>query len=115
MKFEFADLIAEYSLPFKLISKGEGYHDQDNGGRWVEGEGSKTDEEGILVPLPSKLVMDSGGTLTTKDRLLIITKAIPLKAECDFQNASYTVFEETDWNDYADFYKYVLKHSSQKK
>lgn len=115
MPFEVADMIREYSLPFELVTRSEGSFDQENAGRWTPGEDVKTMEQGALIPLPTKIIYDSGGALTTKDRHLFITKPVPIGSECHFKNDIYVVQGETDWGDYADAYKYILKNSSQKK
>ena len=108
MIFEFADLINDFSISFKLsVPSEKGYYDA---GEWVQPKSITTDEEGALIPLSSKLIYDSGGKYTRKDRQLIILKKIPLKAKVLYNEATYHVEEELPYEDFADFNVYVLRH-----
>src|SRR6478735_12515658 len=94
------ELIDNYSLPFTLITTSLGYHDQDNGGRWVPGvEAPPQQAEGIIIPLKSKLIYDSGGKLTTEDRQLICLMQLSKGDVCIVKDKKYTVLEETDWSE----------------
>ncbi|WP_426578890.1 hypothetical protein P5490_000010 [Bacillus altitudinis] len=72
-KFSFMKLIEKYSVTFDLVVQSAG--DYDNLGRWQDGEAITTTQKGALVVLPSQLIYQSGGRLTTLDRQLYISKA----------------------------------------
>ncbi|TES45659.1 hypothetical protein [Shouchella lehensis] len=110
------ELINSYSVSFKVILPSTGYHDQHNGGRWVPGlDGPSQQAEGMVIPLKSNLIYDSGGKLTTEDRQLVCLFKLKKGDICMVKDKKYTVLEETDWSEYADYYRYTLKYSSQSK
>ncbi|WP_305961053.1 hypothetical protein [Bacillus safensis] len=108
-KFSFMKLIEKYSVTFDLVVQGAG--DYDNLGRWKDGEAITTTQKGALVVLPSQLIYQSGGRLTTLDRQLYISKAveIPLKSKVIYKGATYHVESMNPFEDYADFNSYILK------
>ncbi|MFB8733891.1 hypothetical protein ACEQPO_08035 [Bacillus sp. SL00103] len=84
--------------------------DYDDLGRWQDGE-SITTKRGALVVLPSQLIYQSGGRLTTFDRQLYINKSveIPLKSKVIYKGSRYHVESMNPFEDYADFNSYILK------
>ncbi|WP_426005355.1 hypothetical protein [Bacillus sp. DWP3-1] len=108
-QFNFMKLIDKYSVTFDLIVQSEG--DYDDIGRWQDGEPITTTQKGALVVLPSQLIYQSGGRLTTFDRQLYISKSveIPLKSKVIYKGSSYHVESTNPFEDYADFNSYILK------
>ncbi|WP_144472007.1 hypothetical protein [Bacillus pumilus] len=108
-KFNFMKLIEKYSVTFDLIVQSAG--DYDDLGQWKDGESITTTQKGALVVLPSQLIYQSGGRLTTFDRQLYISKSveIPLKSKVIYKESSYHVESMNPFEDYADFNSYILK------
>ncbi|BBP87476.1 hypothetical protein BsIDN1_10940 [Bacillus safensis] len=86
-QFNFMKLIDKYSVTFDLIVQSAG--DYDDLGRWQDGESITTTQRGALVVLPSQLIYQSGGRLTTFDRQLYISKSveIPLKSKVIYKGS----------------------------
>ncbi|MCP1147391.1 hypothetical protein [Bacillus sp. 1735sda2] len=108
-QFNFIKLIDKYSVTFDLIVQSAG--DYDDLGRWQDSESITTTQKGALVVLPSQLIYQSGGRLTTFDRQLYISKSveIPLKSKVIYKESSYHVESMNPFEDYADFNSYILK------
>ncbi|MDQ0816068.1 hypothetical protein QF033_000646 [Bacillus pumilus] len=109
-QFNFEKLIDKYSVTFDLVvQSSEG--DYDDLGRWQDGEAITTTQKGALVVLPSQLIYQSGGRLTTFDRQLYINKSvkIPPKSKVIYKGSTYHVESMNPFEDYADFNSYILK------
>ena len=108
-QFNFKRLIDKYSVMFELVIQDEGGYDEL--GRWQDGEAVTTTQKGALVVVPSQLIYQSGGRLTTFDRQLYISKSveIPLKAKVIYKGNTYHVESMNPFEDYADFNSYILK------
>ncbi|MBY8913309.1 hypothetical protein KY305_11215 [Bacillus sp. YC2] len=107
-QFYFQDLITEYAVLFTLTTPADEGH-YDDLGRWVSGESAISVESGALIPLPTQLIYQSGGRLTSYDRQLYINKNIPLKSRIEYDGVTYDVESKIPYSDYADFDSYILK------
>lgn len=66
--------------------------------------------KGALVPLPHRVIYQSGGRLTEADRQLYsLDPNIPLKSKITYHGMKYQVESKTPYSDYADFTTYTLK------
>jgi hypothetical protein len=117
MKFyQFKKLIEKYSVSFTL-EKAENKDpstltadDYDAQGNYIGGSNPPVAAVGALVPLPQRLVYQSGGRLTEADRTLYSTDhEIPLKSKITYRGLVYHVESKTPFEDYADFTQYTLK------
>jgi hypothetical protein len=109
-KFEFGDLLAEYSLPLTMLQSGTPGHFDDNG-EWVPGSDyTEVPITGALIPFSQNQIYQSGGRLTDSDRQLLIGKSdIPAKTVIVHAGQKYSVEGKTPYEDYADFTAYKLK------
>ena len=110
--YNFTRLIRKYSVPFCLHRKQGDYV----AGKWTESGEAKQEMRGAIVPMSDRKIYDSGGTYTTQDRELYLTKRL----ECDlseyqveYNGNTYTVEEQQNFEDYADVAVYALKAVSK--
>ena len=111
--YNFTRLIQKYSLDFTVHQKKGGEY---VAGKWVDGEPVVTPMRGAVVPLSEKKIYDSGGTYTTQDRELYLTRRLDgdLSAlTVCFKGNTYAVEESRNFEDYADVAVYVLKWISK--
>ena len=111
--YNFKRLIEKYSVTFSLIREAGGKY---VGGKYVKGEAVTEEMRGAIVPMSDSKVYGSGGTYTTKDRELYLTK--PLTGSLSEYRVShkgelYAVESGRNYEDYADVSVYVLKHQSK--
>lgn len=113
MMYCFERLINKYGVTNAVIfaqMETEGHYDDDTG-KWVkpQTETSETPLTCVIVPMSTKMVTDSGGRYTTNDRQLYTRTRLQEKQTVKYRGVSYTVEEETDYTEYADFFVYVIK------
>lgn len=106
--YNFTRLIRKYSVTFTLKQKSGSYVY----GKWVEGVPKTTEMRGAIVPMKARKVYGSGGTYTTQDRELYLTK--PLTGVLSdysvvYKGNTYAVEESLIFEDYADVAVYALK------
>lgn len=107
--YNFDRLIDKYSVDFTLVSIAEGSY---IGGKYVGDVSTETACREAIVPMPDNKIYQSGGAITTQDRLLIMRSPItePLKnAKVRYKGNTYKIEQSTDYSDYADVYIYTLK------
>ncbi len=119
--FEFKDLIDKYSVKFTIEYpsappsevSGNDLEDYDLLGNAIENNGGTPGviiEEGALIPLPARVIYQSGGRLTEADRMLYSTNHnIPNKSKILYKGLTYHVESKTPYEDYADFSQYTCK------
>ena len=110
--YNFTRLIRKYSVTFCLHRTQGGYV----AGKWEEGGEAVKEMCGAIVPISDRKIYDSGGTYTTQDRELYLTK--PLHGDLSeyqviYKGNTYTVEEQRDFEDYADVAVYTLKYVSK--
>lgn len=105
--YNFVRLINKYSNTFELITESEGAYVN---GKWQAGLATVTEMEGAIIPLSESKIYQSGGTLKKTDRQLYTTTPITdLNAKIRYKGKTYSIEEDTNWEDYADAYFYILK------
>lgn len=107
--YNFRRLITKYSVPFTLVTYGEGKYVN---GKYVKGEKAELAATGAIVPMAMRKIYQSGGTLKTTDRQLYMKTPIPVPldgTQAVYNGRTYEIEEETDFNDYADAYIYTLR------
>lgn len=110
--YNFARLIRKYSVTFCLHRTQGGFI----GGKWEDGGEIVTEMRGAIVPLSEKKIYGSGGTYSTQDRELYLTKPLtaPLSAlKVVYNTNTYAVEEGRNFEDYADVAVYTLKWLSK--
>lgn len=108
----FDNLIDEYSVDFTLLTYSEDSKGSFVGGKYVEGEATEIACRGAVLPYADSKIYQSGGTITTKDRQLIMRTAIPFSlkgAKVKYKGDVYSIEQSTDYGDYASVYIYALK------
>lgn len=109
----FGDLIEEFSVEFEMLfpSEAEPTQKYDDLGKPI-----KTDNPvpimavGALIPLPQKVIYESGGRLTESDRQLYsLNHDIPHKTKIYYGGVTYHVESKTPYHPYSDFSLYILK------
>ena len=111
--YNFTKLIKKYSVDFTLVQIQDGAYIS---GRWVAGGEVKTEMRGAIVPLSDRKVYSSGGTYTSQDRQLFLTKPLngSLSAFRVIHNKNtYAVEDGRNFEDYADVAVYTLKWVSK--
>lgn len=107
--YDFTDLIERHSVPFEVLSYGDGSY---VGGKWQSGSESVSEANGAILPLAERKIYHSGGTYTTQDRNLYMNSPIEgalKELKVRYQGNIYSVEEETDYPPYSGTYIYVLK------
>ena len=106
--YNFARLIKKYSVTFCLHRTQGSFV----GGRWLYGGEIVKEMRGAIVPLSERKVYGSGGTYTTQDRELYLSKPLsgPLSSlKVVYKGNVYTIEEGKNYEDYADVATYTLK------
>lgn len=71
---------------------------------------SPAQEQGALIPLPQRVIYQSGGRLTEADRMLYsLNHDIPPKSKIAYEGFTYHVESKTPYKEFADFSQYTLK------
>lgn len=110
--YQFRDLIRRYSVPFEVEVTTEGAYNEL--GEYVEGVTTLEPYRAALIPLSSQVIYQSGGRLDERDRQLIKTGApLALGSHIRYKGRRYKVETWTEFEDYADFNTYLLKHLSE--
>jgi hypothetical protein len=114
--YSFKRLIKKYTVPFILernvVKKrseitAANYNAQ---GKFIEPTIVPENAEGALIPFPAKVIYQSGGRLTEKDRTLYsLDFNIPEKSKIIYKGDVYHVESYTPYEDFADFRVYTLK------
>ncbi len=107
--YDFTRLLCKYSVTFQLVRKTGGEY---VGGKWVEGETVTTTMKGAITPYTESKIYQSGGVLTTKDRVLYLVRHLeaPLTGlEVIYGGNVYSVQNGADYGDYGTVATYTLK------
>jgi len=114
--YNFKRLINKYTVPFVLerniVKKRSEITaaDYDAQGRYIEPVIVPENAKGAIVPLPNRVIYQSGGRLTEKDRTLYsLDNNIPEKSKVRYKGDVYHVESYTPYEDFADFTVYTLK------
>ena len=112
--YNFKRLIDKYATSFQLIRESGGKY---VGGKWTAGNKVTEEWRGAIVPMSDAKVYGSGGTYTTKDRELYLTK--PLTGSLSeyrviHKDDEFAVENGRNYEDYADVAVYVLKYQSKR-
>lgn len=110
--FDFSDLIADFSLPIKVILSASGStgHYDDKTGEWVPPDpADPIDTSGAVIPYSANEIYQSGGRLTKSDRQLIINMDLPMKSIVICSGQKYSVEQVIPYSEYAAFNQYELK------
>lgn len=106
--YNFKRLIKKYSVDFCLHrTQGQYVH-----GKWVAGGELVKNMRGAIVPMSLKKVYHSGGTYTTDDRELYLSKPLELPLsdlKVVYKGNIYSVEQGRDFDEYADVATYNLK------
>lgn len=111
--YDFTRLINKYSTDFTLITPSEGVYE---GGVYKDGEAVHTALRGAIVPMSERKAYQSGGNYTAEDKELYMIKRINkalLGGKVLYKGRYYCIEEETDYSDFADAYKYVLRKEAE--
>jgi hypothetical protein len=104
-QFEFADLVADFKVPFIYYEKSEGYW--NDAGDWIDGEETPIQMEGVILPLSGEdLQYAEAGAYSVKDKKIYTTEPLKLNREIEFKGDRYTIQRFKDYSDYADVYIY---------
>lgn len=110
---DFSELFSTFPSAITIITTTPGHHDWQQGGVWVPGTEVETDATGIVVPLSfTDLKFGPGGSYTTADRKLYSQSPIEMGSTVEHDGIRYTVVQEQDFSEHADFYAYVIKRVS---
>lgn len=104
--YDFTRLIRKYSNVFEVISSENGEYVD---GKYQAGLSTVIEMTGAIIPMTERKIYQSGGTLKSTDRQLYTLTLLPKNCKVRYKNNVYSVEEETNYEDYADVYVYVLK------
>lgn len=105
--YQFARLIAKYSVDCQLITNQPGKYNDD--GIWLEPADVTEGRKAAIMPVPEKTVYNSGGRYTSADRMVISQETFPVQAFIIYKGHKYRIEEVSDYTEYADFYQYLAK------
>lgn len=108
-RYDFTDLIRRHSVPFEVVAFTKGGY---VGGKYQKGLQTVTEREGAILPMTDNKIYQSGGTYSTKDRMLYMSTPIDgafdtLKIRYD--GNMYGIESAQDFSEYSDAYIYTLK------
>lgn len=111
--FNFKPLIEQYTVNFLLEypqDTGKPKEYDDLGKPIAAPPSEPIAAKGALIPLPQRLIYESGGRLAEADRQLYsLDHNIPLKSRITYNGLKYYVESKTPYEDFADFSTYTLK------
>lgn len=107
MIYNFDRLLEKYSSTLTTAITTYGYYDDD--GKYHKGERTVVEYQGAVMPMTTKAVYASGGKYTTSDSTLYIKQKLTEGTKIDYEGHSYIVQDETSYERYGGFFKYVLK------
>jgi hypothetical protein len=115
-RFAFERLIKKYTVSFLLEKEANKdpktitADDYDDQGRYKGVLNPSVMAQGALLPLPARVIYQSGGRLTEQDRTLYsLDHDIPVKSKIHYKGMVYHVESKTPYEDFADFSVYTLK------
>lgn len=111
--FNFEPLISKYSSEFNVISSNEGYYDES--GDYVESEPTKKTMTGAILSLKEDKIYRSEGQLTSEDRQLFMTTALPdgfIGSIIVFNGNKYKVQQMIENAEFTGVWEYLLKYIS---
>lgn len=112
--YNFKRLIEKYATSFQLIRESGGKY---VGGKWEAGEKMTEERRGAIIPMSDAKIYGSGGTYTTKDRELFLTKPLsePLSEyRVIHKGDEYAIESGKNFEDFADVAVYTLKYQSKR-
>lgn len=104
--YDFTRLIKKYSNKFEVISSEDGKYVD---GKYQAGLSTVEEMSGAIIPMTERKIYQSGGALKSTDIQLYTIKPLPKDCKVRYKNNTYSVEEETNHEDYADAYVYVLR------
>lgn len=107
MMFNFDRLLAKCSSTLTTKITSTGYYDDD--GKYHKGETKDVVYQGAVMPMTTKAVYASGGKYTTSDSTLYIKQRLTEGTKVSCEGHTYLVQDETSYERYGGFFKYVLK------
>lgn len=117
--YSFTRLIKKYTIPFSLQlfdDNVNGVEYDDLGKKVIPTPTVPFDAEGALIPPTHRQIYESGGRLTSSDRLLYIhtnqisgLEELPPKTRLFNKGKTYFVESRSDYEDFGDFQSYVLR------
>lgn len=119
--FRFKSLIRRYTVSFTIEypvnqSKPTNPADYDDLGKLINSgnQPNVQQSEGAIVSPTDKQIYQSGGRITSSDRLLYsLVYDIPDKSKIRYKGTTYSVESQSDYSDIADFSVYTLKGVDQ--
>lgn len=107
--YRFRRLIDKYSVPFQLVKEGKGAF---VGGKYEKGAPVVLDMMGAITEIRESKIYQSGGYLTTQDRVLYLPEPLedPLEGlKVVHRGNEYKVESLADYSEYGDVATYTLK------
>ena len=106
--YNFERLINKYSNTFTVQKDTDGYYD-DETGEYVPGTSEPLELRGMIAPMKSNQIYNSGGRLTEADRVLYVFEPMETKTKIQYKGMTYSVEAAEDYSDFTSFYYYILK------
>lgn len=106
MLYNFAGLIQKYEVSVPYTIEAAGYRDPATG-RWVDGIQSTTDRLMAVLPADKQAVYESGGRITSANRIIYSRSALDVRGSIFFEGARWTIETYGDYTTYGDFFRYV--------
>ena len=109
--YHMSRLIRRYEVPMQLITEEPGGYDPESG-IYRKSKPVLSDFRGAVMPVPERVVYESGGRYTREDRVIYSTWGLPIKSKIVYRNAIYSVEDAADYTEYSDFFQYVVRRVS---
>lgn len=106
-------MISKYSSEFKVISNKGGYYNES--GDYVKSEPTETTMTGAIISLKEDKIYRSEGLLTSEDRQLFMTTALPagsIGSTVVFNGNKYKVQQLIENAEFTGVWGYLLKFVS---
>ena len=113
--FNFKRLVKKYSkTPFFILQESDGHYDFSQGGIWVEGTITETEQEGAVVPLSNQdLQYDENGTYTRKDKKIYTYNNYDEGQKIKHIDNYYTIQEKRNYTEFDDGLNIYLVRRSE--
>ena len=112
MMYKFQRLIRKYGVKDAYtysFTETEGGWNEDGTYTPPSKEETETPLKCAIVPMNQRTVTESGGRYEANDRQLYTRTKLQKQQKVIYRDASYTVVDETDYTEYADFFVYAIR------
>lgn len=110
--YAFKRLIKKYSMNLPYTWTEDGHRNPETG-EWVEGTAQTETISAAIFPVDKNAIYESGGRITSADRLLYSLKPLDARGTVFHEGANWRIEKMGDYTDFADFHRYTLTREAK--